>query len=92
MGTPPPGISDADWAATPVGVRAGFLELVQYCQEQEKEIEQLRTQLSDMATEVASLRERIGHSSRNSSKPPSSDGPGFKSFRKTSPRVSFPQL
>ncbi|MFM9100802.1 MAG: DUF6444 domain-containing protein, partial [Cyanobium sp.] len=27
---------------------------------------------------LAQLRERIGRSSRNSSKPPSSDGPGFK--------------
>ncbi|MFZ0409769.1 MAG: IS66 family transposase [Cyanobium sp.] len=78
MGTPPPGITEADWAATPVGVRAGFLELVQYCQEQQEEIEQLRAQLTALATELASLRERIGRSSRNSSKPPSSDGPGFK--------------
>ena len=75
---PPPGISEADWAATPVGVRAGFLELGQYCQEQQEEIEQLRAQLTALATELVSLRERIGRSSRNSSKPPSSDGPGFK--------------
>ncbi|MFM9089242.1 MAG: DUF6444 domain-containing protein, partial [Cyanobium sp.] len=34
--------------------------------------------LTALATELASLRERIGRSSRNSSKPPSSDGPGFK--------------
>ncbi|MCS5692968.1 DUF6444 domain-containing protein [Cyanobium sp. FGCU-6] len=31
-----------------------------------------------MATELAGLRERIGRSSRNSSKPPSCDGPGFQ--------------
>ncbi len=31
-----------------------------------------------MATELAQLRERIGRSSRNSSKPPSTDGPGFQ--------------
>jgi transposase len=78
MGTPPPGISEADWAAIPVGVRAGFIELVQYCQEQKEEIEQLRAQLTALATELASLLERIGRSSRNPSKPPSSDGPGFK--------------
>ncbi|MFN9548389.1 MAG: DUF6444 domain-containing protein, partial [Cyanobacteriota bacterium] len=30
------------------------------------------------ATELANLRERISRSSRNSSKPPSSNGPGFK--------------
>jgi transposase len=78
MGAPPTGISEADWSATPVGVRAGFLELLQHGQEQQQEIEQLRAQLTALATELASLRERIGRSSRNSSKPPSSDGPGFK--------------
>jgi cell division septum initiation protein DivIVA len=77
MGAPPTGISEADWSATPVGVRAGFLELLQHGQEQQQEIEQLRAQLTALATELASLRERIGRSSRNSSKPPSSDGPGF---------------
>ena len=45
---------------------------------QQEEIEQLRAQLTALATELANLRERIGRSSRNSSKPPSSDGPGFK--------------
>ena len=71
MGAPPAGISEADWLATPVAVRALILV-------QQQEIEQLRAQLTALATEVASLRERIGRSSRNSSKPPSSDGPGFK--------------
>ena len=78
MTTPPAGISEADWAATPVGVKAGFLELVSQCQRQQQEIEQLRAQLTALATELAHLRERIGRSSRNSSKPPSSDGQGFK--------------
>ncbi|QPN61023.1 hypothetical protein H8F24_06845 [Synechococcus sp. CBW1002] len=78
MTTPPAGISEADWAATPVGVKAGFLELVSQCQRQQQEIEQLRIQLTALATELAHLRERIGRSSRNSSKPPSSDGQGFK--------------
>ena len=45
---------------------------------QQEENDQLRVQLTTLATELASLRERIGRSSRNSSKPPSSDGPGFK--------------
>ena len=43
-----------------------------------EENEQLRAQLTALATELAQLRERIGRNSRNSSKPPSSDGPGFK--------------
>ena len=77
MGAPPTGISEADWSATQVGDRAGFLELLQHGQEQQEEIEQLRAQLTALATDLASLRERIGRSARNSSKPPSSAGPGF---------------
>jgi hypothetical protein len=34
---------------------------------QQEENEQLRSQLTALATELASLRERIGRSSRNSS-------------------------
>jgi transposase len=78
MTTPPAGISEADWAATPVGVRAGFLEVLAQLQRQHQENDQLRAQLTALATEVANLRERIGRNSRNSSKPPSSDGAGFK--------------
>ncbi|MDM7938095.1 MAG: IS66 family transposase [Cyanobium sp. CZS 48M] len=43
-----------------------------------QENEERRVQLTALATELSELRERIGRSSRNSSKPPSSDGPGFK--------------
>ena len=64
---PPSGISEADWHATPVAVRALIFP-------QQAEIEQLRAQPTALATELANLRERIGRSSRNSSKPPSSDG------------------
>ena len=71
MDTTPAGISDADWLAWPPEAREFILA-------QQQEIEQLRLQLTTLATELASLRERIGRSSRNSSKPPSSDGPGFK--------------
>ena len=70
MTTPPSGISEADWVSWPAGARELILS-------QQEEIEQLRSQLTALATELASLRERIGRSSRNSSKPPSSDGPGF---------------
>jgi transposase len=71
MDTPPAGISEADWLSTPATVRVLILS-------QQQEIEQLRRQLTALATELASLRERVGRSSRNSSRPPSSDGPGFK--------------
>jgi transposase len=71
MSTPPAGISEADWLATPSAVRSLILA-------QLLENEQLHCQLTVLATELAQLRERIGRSSRNSFKPPSSDGPGFK--------------
>ena len=71
MSSPPAGIPDADWLLWPPEARAFILA-------QQQEIEQLRSQLAALATELARLRERIGRSSRNSSKPPSSDGPGFK--------------
>ena len=71
MGAPPAGISEADWLATPVAVRA--LSLGQH-----DEIKQLRAQLTTLATELGSLRERIGCSSRNSSQPHTSKGPGYE--------------
>jgi hypothetical protein len=71
MTAPPPGISEADWLATPSAVRGLILA-------QQEEIQQLRAQVCTMATELASLREQIGRTSRNSSKPPSTNGPGFK--------------
>ena len=71
MSTPPSGISEAAWVSWPAGAKELILS-------QQEEIEELRVKLTALATELAQLRERIGRSSRNSSKPPSSDGPGFK--------------
>ncbi len=78
MTTPLAGISEEDWAATPLGVRVGFLEVLRQLHRQQQENEQLRAQLTALATELATLRERISRTSRNSSKPPSSDSKGFK--------------
>ena len=78
MISPPAGIPEADWLATPGSVRTLILVQQQEIQALRKENDELRGQLAAMATELASLREQIGRSSRNSSKPPSSDGPGFK--------------
>ena len=71
MAPTPAGISEMDWLATPASVRTLILT-------QQQENDQLRQQLNALATELANLRERIGRTSRNSSRPPSSDGPGFK--------------
>ena len=78
MDAAPAGIPDADWLATPVSVRALILARQQEIQALRRENDELRSQLTALATELANLRERIGRSSHNSSKPPSSDGPGFK--------------
>ena len=77
MSATPAGISEADWQATPTAVRAFILDQQAELQAQQQEIEQLRSQLTALATELAQLRERTGRSSRNSSRPPSSDGPGL---------------
>ncbi len=71
MSAPPAGIREAAWLSWPPEARAFILA-------QQQENDDLRGQLTAVATELAQLRERIGRSSRNSSKPPSSDGPGFK--------------
>ena len=71
MSTPPARIPEADWLSWPPEAR-------QFILVQPQEIEQLRSQLTALASELAQLRERIGRSSRHSCKPPSSDGPGFK--------------
>jgi hypothetical protein len=60
MGGPPTAISEAEWLSWPAGARELILS-------QQQEIEQLRSQLTALATELANLREQIGRSSRNSS-------------------------
>ena len=78
MITPPNGIPGADWLETSASVRTLILTQQQEIQALRLENDELRCQLTGLATELANLRERIGRSSRNSSKPPSSDGLGFK--------------
>ena len=68
------GYTEADWLATPAAVRSFIL-----AQQQEIKLmrDQFTTLATTLATELASLRERIGRSSRNSSKAPTSNGHGF---------------
>lgn len=69
---PPPefGISAEDWVQTPKSVRVDFIVLCQ-------QVEQLKEQ-------VAELREQVNRNSKNSSQPPSSDGPGKQEDQKKS--------
>lgn len=64
MVTRPYGIPEAAWMSWPAGAKWLIMS-------QQEELDELRSQLTDPATELASLRVRIGRSPRNSSKPPS---------------------
>ena len=78
MSALPTGIPDADWLETPASVRALIIAQQQEIPALRQENDELRVQLTALASELAQLRERVNRSSRNSSKPPSSDGLGFK--------------
>jgi hypothetical protein len=79
------GISEEDWNQTPVSVRAALMFLLQQNQRLENrcatyvlQVQRLDAELQrlkKLELEVAELRERMGQSSQNSSKPPSSDPP-----------------
>lgn len=71
MGCAPVGIPQDVWEASHPLMRELVLE-------QARRIDDLTVQLEDLANRVAHLEEQKGRSSRNSSKPPSSDGKGFK--------------
>lgn len=67
MSTPPAWISEADWLATPASGRTLIFAQWQQIQALLQENEELRAQLTALATERASLRERISRTNRNSS-------------------------
>jgi len=72
------GMSGTDWLATLAAVRSFILVQQAEQQAHQQEVVLLLSQPNVLASELAQLRDRIGRSSRNFSKPPSSDGPGFK--------------
>jgi len=76
MTSPPAGIPHADWEATPANVDALLKELLEQNRELREQNQSLLDQVTTLATRVAQLEEQKGRSSRNSSQPPSSDGPG----------------
>lgn len=61
-------ISEEDWNRTPPAVQTLVLSLWQ-------QVQALQAQVEALEAEVAQLRERLGQTSRNSSRPPSSDPP-----------------
>ena len=71
MASAPAGIPEDVWEASDPLMRELVLE-------QGRHIDELTAQLAALAARVAQLEEQKGRSSKNSSKPPSSDGRGFK--------------
>ena len=61
-------IAEEDWNRTPPAVQTLVLSLWQ-------QVQTLQTQVETLQVEVTDLRERLGQTSRNSSRPPSSDPP-----------------
>ena len=89
------GISRREWESAPPDVRFALLSLQHRlrlaeirCAAYEKELAALRQQaarLDDLTAEIAELRERLGQTSRNSSRPPSSDPASAKATPPATP-------
>ena len=78
----PPGlpIPPQDWAKTPLSVQVVVVMLWQENQMLKEQVQQLQEQVTRLQAEVEQLRERVNQTSRNSSKPPSSDPPGARKY------------
>jgi hypothetical protein len=59
MVPPPAGILEADWAATPVAVRAGFLEVLDQLQRQQQEIQCLRLENEQLCAQLTALASEL---------------------------------
>src|SRR6266536_3435806 len=73
--TPPPGITPADWAATPPTVRQFMRALLTVLAQHQEVIVQLQQENAALRQRLADLEARLNQHSQNSSKPPSSDPP-----------------
>lgn len=75
-----PEVSEAEWAATPAAVKALVRAMATIIADQAREIDGLRAQVVRLDAWVLDLKERLKATSRNSSKPPSSDPPALWTF------------
>jgi transposase len=88
-------VSDTPGMAGAAGLRAANGRLRELLAQRDAEIARLRAQVAELQEQVADLAARVGQNSKNSSKPPSSDGlgkPAPKSLRgKTGRRPGRPK-
>ena len=75
---PPPGITTQDWDKTPTSVQTLVYTMLTAVEEMQQIMPQLQKQIEQQQKRINQLEEQVGKSSRNSSKPPSSDPPNVK--------------
>jgi len=73
--TPPAGITDAEWIATPPAVRAFIRACLLTIHLQKEQFAQFQQANDALQQRLADLEARLNQNSRNSAKPPSSDPP-----------------
>ena len=76
-------MSSADRIANLVALVAGLLEQVARLTAEVERLKPFEARVAALKAENAALKEKLAKSSRNSSKPPSSDGPKEKAERRT---------
>lgn len=76
----PPGlpIPLEDWVRTPLSVQVVVIMLWEDNQKMKAQVAELQKQVGKLESEVSRLQERVNKTSRNSSKPPSSDPPHLR--------------
>lgn len=75
---PPSGITTPDWDATPTSVQALVYTLLAAVEGMQQVVPALQKQIEQQQKRISQLEEQVGQTSRNSSKPPSSDLPHVK--------------
>ena len=78
MRQPPEGIPPEDWEATPISVQTLVYGWLGATGKMREVMSQMQREIEEQQKRINELEEQIGKNSRNSSKPPSSDGPNVK--------------
>jgi transposase len=78
-------ILQEDWEQTPISVQVVLITLWQVNGSLKPQVTLQQEQIARLERELARLREQVNKNSQNSSKPPSSDGPGVPPRPKAEP-------